>query len=509
MRLDDLLVGIDVQDMREIYPDMEVTAITADSRKIVPGSVFVAISGTGADGHDYIPQALAAGATVVIQSRPVAPDTVGSIIRVRETREVYALLSAKLADYPSRRLRVIGVTGTNGKTSTTLIARHLLNFAGYRAAALGTLGLLRHDSTEYEQRGLTTPDASDLQRIIRDLADHGTTHLIMEVSSHALDQHRVSGVEFTGAVFTNISQDHFDYHGTLDAYIDAKSSLFTQHLVRSGGYAVINTDDEAGLDIARRFNGISATFGSSPACNLVVFNTENRVEGLRWELVLKNGVWPSTRDEKINHGKFTSPLVGRYNIYNCVGATGVALLEGLSLAQVIDGLAAFAHVPGRLQAVPNDQGRFVFVDYAHTPDALENVLAALDEIRRPNVRIITVIGCGGDRDAGKRPLMGRAAQSASDVTVITSDNPRTEDPDKIIDDIYTGIDPRGKPTERVPDRRQAIRRALTIAQRGDIVLVAGKGHEDYQILGERTIHFSDIEEVEAYYNAANELPLMK
>jgi UDP-N-acetylmuramoyl-L-alanyl-D-glutamate--2,6-diaminopimelate ligase len=499
MRLDDLLDGLSVLDMREVYPEMEVNSVTCDSRRVTPGCAFVAVPGTRTDGHDFIPQALSSGATVVIQSRPIEPTAVGSLVRVHDTREAYALLSARLAGNPSQRLRVIGVTGTNGKTSTTLLARFLLNRGGYRAAALGTLGLLRHDATEFEQRGLTTPDAGDLQQLLRDLADQGTTHVVMEVSSHALAQHRVTGVEFAGAVFTNLSQDHFDYHDTREAYLEAKASLFTRYLVQSGGYAVINTDDDAGRDIAARFGGIRATYGTAVENNLVLFNVEQSADGLSWELVIKNGVWPPSRNASVNHAVFHSPLVGRYNAYNCVAAAGVALLEGLSLPQVVDGLAEFDSVPGRLQSVPNDRGIRVFVDYAHTPDAVENVLAALSELRAPDVRLITVIGCGGDRDRDKRPRMGAAAQRYSDLTVVTSDNPRTEDPEAIIDGIFTGVDPQGHEVQRQGDRRQAIRQALSQAHLGDIVLVAGKGHEDYQILADHTVHFSDVEEVEAFF----------
>lgn len=499
MRLDDLLEGLSVLDMREVYPEMEVTAVTCDSRRVTPGGAFVAVPGSKTDGHDFIAQALSSGATLVIQSKPIAPDAVGSLLRVHDSREAYALLSARLAGEPSRRLRVIGVTGTNGKTTTTLIARHLLNRGGYRAAALGTLGLLRHDSSDFEQRQLTTPDAGELQQVLRELADRGTTHVVMEVSSHALAQHRVTGVEFAGAVFTNLSQDHFDYHATRDAYLEAKASLFTKHLVQSGGYAVINTDDPAGGDIAARFGGIRANYGTSAENNLVIFNIQHSVRGVEWELVIKNGIWPPTRNASVNHAKFHSPLVGRFNAFNCVAAAGVALLEGLSLPQVVEGLGTFDSVPGRLESVPNEQEIHVFVDYAHTPAAVENTLAALNDLRGPAARLITVIGCGGDRDRDKRPLMGAAAQRYSDITVITSDNPRTEDPQQIIDEILAGVDPQGHEIQRQSDRRAAIRQALSQARAGDIVLVAGKGHEDYQILADRTVHFSDREEVAKFF----------
>jgi UDP-N-acetylmuramoyl-L-alanyl-D-glutamate--2,6-diaminopimelate ligase len=494
MRLDELLEGIDTLDLREIYPDMQVDSVTCDSRQVSPGSAFVAIVGDQADGHQYIPDALAAGATLVVHSKPVPPEMVGSFVRVPDSREAYALLSVRLAGQPSRQMRVIGVTGTNGKTSTVLLAAHLLNRGGLRAAALGTLGLLRPDTAQFERRGLTTPDAADLQRLLRELVDDGVTHLLMEVSSHALAQHRVTGVEFTGAVFTNLTQDHYDYHETREAYIEAKASLFTHHLVLSGGYAVINTDDEVGLEIARRFGGIGLRFGQGADNNLVMSGMSNSLAGIGWELLLKNGIWPQRRDPSVNHARFKCPLVGRYNIYNCVAAAGVALLEGLALPQVVEGLSGFDSVPGRLQSIPNQRGVHVFVDYAHTPDAVASVLSALQELRLQDSRMITVLGCGGDRDQGKRPLMGRAAQTGSDLTVITSDNPRSEAPETIIDQILAGTDKQGTEVRTECDRRNAIRLALQAARPGDIVLIAGKGHEDYQILGNSTIHFSDAEE---------------
>lgn len=500
MRLDELLDGIETLDLGNVYPDMEVTAVTNDNRKVGPGSIFVAIKGERSDGHDYIDSALAAGATAVVQSRPLDPAAVGSFIRVADTREVYAGLCAKLMGYPSRELRVIGVTGTNGKTSTVLLIRHLLLAGGYKPAALGTLGLLKPDSDDFEQRGLTTPDAGLLQQMLRELASAGATHLIMEVSSHALSQQRVAGIEFAGGAFTNLTQDHFDYHGSFEEYRDAKALLFRKHLVYSGGYAVFNGDDETGAEYAKHFAGIAVIYGSRAQHNLVLRNIASEADGLSWDIVVKNGVWPERLRRYVNHARLVSPLVGRYNAYNCAAAAGVALLEGLSLEQVAEALKTFPGVPGRLERVPNDRAVHVFVDYAHTPDALENVLRALAELRAPEARIITVFGCGGDRDNAKRPLMGAAAQRGSDLCVMTSDNPRSEEPEAILDQIAAGLDPAGHPSIRECDRRRAIHLALAQARPGDIVLIAGKGHEDYQILSDRTIHFSDVEEARAYFH---------
>ena len=496
MRLDDLLAGVEIIDMGNLFPDMEVSAITADSRQVSPGSIFVAIAGDKDDGHGYIEQAVEAGASVVIQTRPLEPGRLGSFVRVGDSRLVYAVMCSVLAGEPSKQLRVIGVTGTNGKTSTVLITRHLLEYAGYRAAALGTLGLLMPGSSQFTQRGLTTPDAGNLQSTMKSLVDQGVTHLVLEVSSHALAQGRVAGIQFAGGVFTNLTQDHFDYHGSLEEYRAAKELLFSKHLVESGGYSVVNGDDPVGEQIKLRTTGVSVAYGRDPKHNLVLNNIETSPTGTRWSLVIKNGVWPAELAQGINLAEMFTTMVGRFNAYNCAAASGVALLEGLSLEQLQQGLASFKGVPGRLQKVNCAGNVTAFVDYAHTPDALANVLLALQEISGPDQRIITVFGCGGDRDKAKRPLMGGAAMARSDLLVVTSDNPRSEDPEAIIDDIMAGIECSAGEVYRESDRAKAIQMALGQAKSGDLVLVAGKGHEDYQVLADRTIHFADLEELE-------------
>lgn len=523
MRIDDLLAGLELLDLHNIFPDTEVNAVTSDSRKVAPGCIFVAIPGTAQDGHAYIAKALERGATLIVQSQPIDSGAVGSFVRVNNPRRAYGEMAARLAGDASRELRVIGVTGTNGKTSTTLLVQHLLNSAGSKCASLGTLGLRRAGETAFESTGLTTPDASVLQSMLAELVKSGHTHLVMEVSSHALAQERVAGVEFAGGVFTNLTQDHFDFHPTIEDYFEAKALLFTRWLAESQGYSVINRDDPYGERLCAMTFGTTVAYGSTLECNLVLQAISTRADGTRWELVLKNGVWPERMRGGVNFAELYSPLAGRYNAFNCTAAAGVALLEGLTLAQVTDGLATFPGVPGRLQRVANPKGVNVYVDYAHTPDALLNVLSALRELRAEGQRIITVFGCGGDRDPDKRPKMGAAAQMGSDMIVVTSDNPRSEDPEKIIDQIMAGIEPGAGGTGVSPvseesravtpvpptlssvvresDRRKAIGIALAEAGPGDIVLIAGKGHEDYQILGSETIHFSDVEEVENYFAA--------
>lgn len=499
MRLDDLLGDLQTLDHRNVFGDMEVDRVVSDSRRVVPGSVFVAVPGTKIDGHKFIEQALQAGASVVVQSNPIDPQANGSFVRVADSRRAYAELNSRIFGSPSEKLRVIGITGTNGKTSTAMLAGHLLNSAGRRAAVLGTLGLKRPGQDGFLSGGLTTPDAAELQQTMANLVEEGCTHLLMEVSSHALEQQRVAGTRFCGGVFTNLSQDHFDYHGSLEQYASAKELLFSNYVEPAGGYAIINTDDQTGAAFAEGFSGMLLRYGSGKRCNLVISDISADASGVSWQLVLKNGVWPPELREQDNLARLSCSLAGHFQVFNCTAAAGIALLEGLDLQQVRDGLHGFPGVPGRLQRVPNDRGVFVYVDYAHTPDAVDNVVQALGRLLPEGRRLITVVGCGGDRDRSKRPLMGRIAQRGSGLCIFTSDNPRTEDPSAIIDEIIAGLDPDGAAHLRVEDRREAIHRALQEAREGDVVLVAGKGHEDYQILRDRTVHFSDVEEVEKYY----------
>lgn len=497
MRLDDLLESLEPLDLSNVFPDMEVTAVVCDSRQVVPGCAFLAIAGEKADGHEFIDAALERGATVVVQSRPLSPGRLGSFVRLENSRRAYALMSARLAGNPSQHLRVIGVTGTNGKTSTALMIAHLLESAGYRPAVLGTLGLRRPGEATFESTGLTTPDAGLLQQEMATLVELHASHLVMEVSSHSLEQDRVYATRFSGGVFTNLSQDHLDYHLTMDAYKAAKALLFAEYLPQAGGYAVVNIDDAAGREFAALSKATTASYGQTEEANLVIRQVALSSDGSSFELVLKNGVWPERLRELENVAGLQSPLVGLFNVYNCTAAIGCALLEGLTLPQVGAALASFSGVPGRLQRIVNRRGVHAFVDYAHTPDALDNVLAALQAVREPGSRIVTVFGCGGDRDRGKRPRMAAAARRGSDLLVVTSDNPRGEEPDAIIAEILGGLAPDDSAVQVEPDRRKAIRLALGLARPGDIVLVAGKGHEDYQILAGRTIHFSDAEEIAA------------
>jgi UDP-N-acetylmuramoyl-L-alanyl-D-glutamate--2,6-diaminopimelate ligase len=409
-------------------------------------------------------------------------------------------LAARIAGMPSERLRVIGVTGTNGKTSFTLLVDSILRAAGLSPAVLGTLGarLPLHgeltDSLGFTGRGLTTPDAADLQKVIFHCLELGATHLVMEASSHAIDQRRMDYVHFRGRAFTNLTQDHLDYHRTMAEYAAVKQEFFTRAEFGAPEYAVLNTDTEFCKSLLPSIPYPILSYGLSNDAALTAHIMSQNLDGTKVELYLRD-----TADKPATLQTFRcvaeTPLIGRFNTYNILAAAGAALMEGVGAEAISAGIAASTLIPGRLQRVANRRGMHVFVDYAHTPDALTNVLTAVREVSG-NARIICVFGCGGDRDQAKRPLMGRAVAQLADFMILTNDNPRSEDPQAIIEGILVGLPAEGFPPRLVePDRRMAIQAALAEARPGDVVLIAGKGHEDYQIFSDRTEHFSDVETV--------------
>ncbi len=455
-------------------PRLHVTNITDDSRAVVPGSVFVAVRGTSGDGHQYIAKARSMGAVLVI-AEDFSAEQSGPAVIVKDSRRAAAIAAAAFYRWPARQLRMIAVTGTNGKTTTVGMLRHLLDApdAG-RAASIGTLGvLIGSEGVPVEGgAGLTTPGPIELQRILRTLVDAKVTTVAMEVSSHSLAQHRVDGVDFVAAVFTNLTRDHLDYHGTMEAYRDAKLSL-ADH-VMDGGTLVVDAAEPAWKQLRRPGKSV-LSFGASAEAQV-------RAEGVAFH--------PRGSGFRLTHGDATAsvalPLIGDFNVTNALGAAAVAIVLGMSVADVAARLSTMPQVPGRLEIVGDHPA--VLRDYAHTPDALERALMAL----RPFVpgRLIVVFGAGGDRDPGKRPLMGAAAARHADVMIITSDNPRTEDPERIIDQIATGVG--AKPYERIEDRRAAIAHAIAMANaEHDLVLLAGKGHEDYQVRGTVKLPFDE------------------
>lgn len=471
--------------------DPAITAIHYDSRKVTKGALFTAIAGEAVDGHRYIAEAIAKGAVAVIGELP-QDDLPVPYIQVTDSRKALARVSAAFYDHPAEKLTLVAVTGTNGKTTVSYILESIFAAAGLSAGVMGTVST-RFAGLE-EVSAMTTPESRDIQATLARMVAAGVTHGVMEVSSHALALDRVAGCAFDAAIFTNLTQDHLDYHGTMEVYWESKKRLFDEHRKR-GGAAVINMGNPHGRELAETLSGRVFPVGNA-ASPLTTRHIRVGIDGIHGEFVTEMGAFP-----------FASKATGRYNLENILCAAGAALALGLPMDAITFGVEHF-HVPGRLERVDNPLGLHLFVDYAHTPDALENVLSTLRNLV-PG-RLLCVFGCGGDRDRTKRPLMGGIGAAYSDLAVITSDNPRREAPEKIIDDIVPGVDaetsfryeperlskdfPR-KGYTVVPDRRRAIALAVAVARPGDTVLVAGKGHETYQIIGNRRIDFDDRAEV--------------
>ena len=461
--------------------DVEVTAVTADSRQAGPGTLFVAIRGHAADGHKFIGSALENGAAGVVSER--APesgeDESAGWAHVSDTREALAKLADAVCGQPSRKLVLAGVTGTNGKTTTAFLLHHLMEKLWHRAGMLGTVSV--HDGSESQPAGNTTPGPVELQGLIKRMVDNGCRGAVMEVSSHGIDQQRVASVAFDAAIFTNLSQDHLDYHRTIERYFAAKRAWFealAEDPLGKKPVAVINIDDSHGADLADALAGRMEVvrYGFGVNCEFRVENFHQSSEGTQFGLLVRG------RSVLVR-----TPLIGRFNVYNALAAVAAASVLGMRLREIVHELAEAPQVPGRMERIGQREGVTVFVDYAHTPDALDNACRTLRELE-PR-RLVTVFGCGGDRDRGKRPLMAAAASRHSDACVITSDNPRGEDPEKILDDIERGIG--GCPHVRIVDRDEAIKKAVCAAGKADIVLIAGKGHETYQQFADQTIEFDD------------------
>ena len=486
--------------------DQKVNGLTYDSRRVGKGLVFFAIPGEKVDGHDYIAEAVARGAAAVVMVREGAPKG-ATFIRVKDVRRAMGLWSAHFFGRPSDRAKLVGVTGTNGKTTVSYLIESMLSEAGLEPGVIGTVNY-RYGKREIPSHH-TTPESVDLQSLLADMVRAGVKSVVMEVSSHALSQERVRGLEFDVAVFTNLSRDHLDYHADMEDYFAAKSKLFTDHLrysTKPKKAAVIYGNDPRGQRLIDTVchDGMEVwSYGEEDRWDIHPCDVKSDVSGQHEKLQVK--------DRQI---EFSSPLIGAANLQNIMGAVGTGLALGLPIDAVLSGIQKLNSVPGRLEKVENPLGFAVLVDYAHTPDALEKVLAAVRPLTRG--KVVTVFGCGGDRDRGKRPLMGEIAARLSDWVVVTSDNPRTENALTILADVEAGVQKMGlrkfsafdgdvpKPAASLqrewnrgytvePDRRAAIRTALRAARRGDLVLIAGKGHEDYQILGQQRIHFDDRE----------------
>ncbi len=457
--------------------EVPVRGIAYDSRRVEQGYVFVAIEGFQTDGHLFIDEAVARGAAALVTQKPVAAPPPAALVQVPNTRLALALLSARFYGYPGRRLRLVGVTGTNGKTTTTYLLRAVFQAAGSRVGLIGTIANWIGERKAPVQH--TTPESLDLQKLLAEMVLAGVDTVVMEVSSHALALHRVAGCSFDTAVFTNITQDHLDFHQDMHDYLEAKKILFTM----AEQYAVINNDDPAALELRRAARAKVITYGIKQKADVVAAGIKVHRKGASYRARTPWGEVP-----------VNLKLTGCFNVYNSLAALAAGGARGLPLAAVAKALEGVPGVPGRFELVDRGQDFTVVVDYAHTPDGLENILKTARELTRG--RLITVFGCGGDRDRTKRPLMGEIAARCSDLPVITSDNPRTEDPLRIIADIEEGAKRVRRPDEYVvlPDRRQAIAHAIKTASPGDVVIIAGKGHEDYQIVGTEKFPFDDREE---------------
>jgi len=492
MKLEQILKSCPVQQVQGRL-DIEVSGMHYDSRQIRPGDAFFALRGVVSDGHGFIAAALAAGATVVFTEEEFEGADLVTMVQVENTRLAMAMAASTFFGNPTRDIPVVGVTGTNGKTTITYLLEAIFNSAGLAPAVVGTINY--RYGADLRQAPHTTPESLDLMKQVSDFRQNGACSLIMEVSSHALDQHRADGVHFKVGVFTNLTPEHLDYHLDMERYFTSKYHLFKELLPRDHGRAVINIDDVYGQRLSAMLPG-ALTCGRSPQADIHPQGLDISLLGIHGRVTTPHG----TVD-------IASPLLGDYNVENLLCAVGAAVALDIPPATISAGLAEAVGVPGRLERIQNDRDAVILVDYAHTGDALRRVIEAL--LALAPKRLLTVFGCGGDRDRSKRPIMAEAAASGSDITIATSDNPRNEDPERILNDVRAGltriherewskaeaIAGAGKGYIVIPDRRQAIEFAVSLLQPGDLLLVAGKGHEDYQILATGRIHFDDREEL--------------
>ena len=479
MKLWNLLHGVPLAG-EHFTEDMEISSLSYDTRTLEPGALFVALPGARTDGARFIREALEKGAAAVLCETP--PEGEGPWLATPDARRALALASANWFGHPARKLTLVGVTGTNGKTTTTYLLKAALE--GALKAKVGLIGTNQNMiGEEILPAHRTTPESYELQALLRQMADAGCTHVVMEVSSHALVLHRVRGIRFAAGIFTNLTQDHLDFHGTMEAYRAAKGRLFEQ-----SDLAVLNLDDESGRYYARTAPCPVFTYSErKDEADLVAKNIRLFPSHVEFEAVAKGAI-----------GRVFLPIPGGFTIYNALGVVACALNLGAELPDVIAALRTARGVKGRIEVVPVPAAYTVIIDYAHTPDALENILTTVRDLT--DHRVICLFGCGGDRDRTKRPLMGAVAGSLADLCVVTSDNPRTEEPEAILRDVLAGMGEAAAPPLVEPDRRAAIRLALAQAGPGDVVVLAGKGHETYQEIDGVQWHLDEREEVAAYFS---------
>lgn len=485
MLLRDILYKVAIEQVKGLT-DIPVAKIEFDSRKAGEGDAFVAIRGTLSDGHQYIDKAVSQGATTVVCE--ALPDNVAegiTYVVVRNTHAALAYMAANFYGNPSEALKLVGVTGTNGKTTIATLLYQLFKNAGYKTGLLSTVKIMVGD-TEYPATH-TTPDSLTINRYLRQMADEGCDYCFMEVSSHGIHQHRTSGLLFAGGIFTNLSHDHLDYHATFAEYRDVKKSFF-DHLPKTA-FAITNADDKNGPVMLQNTAAKKFTYSLKSIADYKAQILENQLSGLLL---------------KINGQEVWVKLIGTFNAYNLLAIYGAAVNLGLEELEVLRLLSELESVSGRFQFIVSPTNVTAIVDYAHTPDALENVLKTIEDIRTRNEKLITVVGCGGDRDKTKRPEMARIASSMSDQAIFTSDNPRSEMPEDIIEDMEKGVEPQDyKKTVALVDRKQAIKLACQLARPNDIILIAGKGHETYQEIQGVKHHFDDMEVVKELLSQLN------
>ena len=479
--VEELLSGITVVE-RKGAAVKEVSGVESDSRQVKPDYLFVAVRGASVDGHTFIPQAMAQGAKVIVcEEFPAELNGKVSYIKVDDSSIAFGLLASAWYGNPSRELTLVGVTGTNGKTTTATLLYEMFRSLGYKAGLLSTV--CNYIDTVKVPATHTTPDPLHLHRLLREMVDAGCQYAFMEVSSHSAAQHRIAGLDFDGAIFTNLTRDHIDYHKTVEAYLKAKKSFFDG--LPEGSFALTNIDDKSGLVMLQNTRAEKHTYSLRTMADFKARIIESRIDGMTLEI----------------NGKTVEVMfVGKFNAYNLLAVYGATCLLGQNPDEVLRKMSLLVPVAGRFQTLHSSRGYTVIVDYAHTPDALNNVLTSIREVLGNRGHIITVVGAGGNRDKGKRPMMAREAVNLSDRVILTSDNPRFENPNDILNDMLAGLDTeQRRKTLTQADRREAIRTATQFANRGDVILVAGKGHEDYQEIEGVKHHFDDKEEVEKLF----------
>lgn len=471
-----------------------LSLLTDDSRKVIPGSCYVAVRGTQFDGHTAIPAAIEAGAAAIVAETPVTDEAKAKgimWIQTPDTHRADGMLMSAWNAFPSQSMVMLGVTGTNGKTTISYLTNAIFRATWQRAGLIGTI--VYDDGAKRTPSHNTTPGCAELQQMLASMVKNGCRAVAMEVSSHALHQQRTAGTEFRVGIFTNLTQDHLDYHGDMESYYQAKKLLFTSMAENKDNkaVAVINADDAYGRRLAEEMRPLMKvrTFGTADDADFRAVPRLMTLKGSQYELIYQGKSY-----------LVRTPLIGEFNLSNSLAALAGAVAAGVNLRDAITCLAQSPQVPGRLELVASVNNVQSFVDYAHTPDAVENACRTMKALCRTG-RLITIFGCGGDRDRTKRPLMGEAAARYSDICLVTSDNPRTEDPEAIIDEIMPGIP--AEKQHRITDREEAIRAALELARPGDVILIAGKGHENYQIFKDETIDFSDAAVVKKFYAEKN------